>query len=132
MKRLSVIIALILGLCIHSHAQASDVFIPIAKYMAAADAESLSAWFAPSLEITIPNSIPADCSKAQAKQIMKAFFKTYTPTDFKISHQAGRGTLRHALAQMKTSEEAFIVTIFVSLDQKRGYQIQQLRIERIE
>lgn len=123
---------MILAFALHCNAQSNDVFIPIAKYMAAGDAESLSAWFAPSLEVTIMNSIPSDCSKAQAKQIMRAFFRNYTPTDVTISHQAGKGNLKYAQAQMKTSAEVFIVTIFVSLTSNKGYQIQQLKIERAE
>lgn len=135
MKRLVYIIAAIL--CLSANLQASqtgsnDVFIPIAKYMAAGDAESLSAWFAPSLEMVILNSMPADCSKAQAKQIMKAFFKRYVPSDVTIDHQAGKGNLMYALAKMKTSEEVFTVTIFVSYNTAKGYQIQQLKIERDE
>lgn len=121
-----------MAFALHCNAQSNDVFIPIAKYMAAGDAESLSAWFAPSLEVTIMNSIPSDCSKAQAKQIMRAFFRNYTPTDVTISHQAGKGNLKYAQAQMKTSAEVFIVTIFVSLTSNKGYQIQQLKIERSE
>lgn len=132
MKRLSAILIVILAAILPGRAQSNDVLIPIAKYMAMGDAESLSAWFAPSLEIVMPNTFPSDCSTAQAKQIMKAFFKSYTPTDFTITHQAGQGNLKYALGQMKTSEEAFIVTIFVSYTSEKGYKIQQLKIERAD
>ncbi len=133
MKHLSVtalIFAFIICPPLQAAGQSNDVFLPIAKYMALGDAESLSAWFAPSLEIIMPNSMPSECSKSQATQIMKAFFKTYRPEDVTIDHYVSNGNLKYALAKMKTSEEAFIVTIFVSLNSRRGYQIQQLKIER--
>ena len=132
MKRFLATICLFWAMQAGASAQANDVFIPIAKYMATGDAESLSAWFAPSLEISLINTPPAYCSKAQATQIMKAFFKTYSPTDFMVSQQANKGRLKYALAQMKTSEEVFNVIIYVSLTPDRGYLIQQLQIETDE
>ena len=65
--------------------KAYDVFTPIAKYMAQGDAERLSAWFSDNLEITI-FSTSNDSSRSQALQIMKSFFKSYTPRSFDISH----------------------------------------------
>lgn len=132
MKRLFAVISIIFAGLFHSQAQSNDVFVPIAKYMAAADVESLSAWFAPSLEMTVLNALPSDCSKAQAKQVLKAFFKSYKPQKFVINHQAGRGNLKYAIADMKADEDSFMVTIFVSYTSDKGYQIQQLKIERAE
>ena len=51
-----------------------DVFIPISKYIAAGDAESLSAWFADNLEISLLSST-SNSSKSQATQILKFFFE---------------------------------------------------------
>lgn len=110
--------------------QSNDVFLPIAKYIAAADVESLSAWFAPSLELTMLNTIPSDCSKAQARQILRAFFKSYPPDRFTINHQAGRGTLKYAIGRLESGENHFSVTIFISYKEGKGYQIQQIKIER--
>lgn len=112
-------------------AQSYDVFVPIAKYFAAADEQSLSAWFAPSLEISIFG--PAtDASKAQARQILKSFFKNYPPRSFNITHQAGRETLKYAVGELSANGEHFLVTIFVSMPRSGGtFQIQQLKIDRI-
>ena len=68
---------------------AGDVFTPIAKYIENGDAESLSAWFSDNLEVAI-FAKTNDASRNQAKQIMKSFFKTYTPRSFRLSHKAGR------------------------------------------
>ena len=120
------------GLCFSSAAQNSsyDVFIPIAKYMRKGDAERLSAWFADNLEITIL-STTNDSSRNQARQIMKAFFNTYTPRSFTIDHKAGRSNMKYALGLLSAGGENFIVTIFVSC-KENTYKIQQLKIERIE
>lgn len=130
MKRISAVIALVFACFSGIRAQSNDVFVPIAKYIAAADVESLSAWFAPSLEVSMLNGMPNDCSKTQAKQILKAFFKSYEPESFIIDHQAGRGTLKYALGRMKAGNDVFVVTIFVSYKDKTGYQIQQLKVEK--
>lgn len=120
------------GLCFSSAAQnrSYDVFIPIAKYMRKGDAERLSAWFADNLEITIL-STTNDSSRNQARQIMKAFFNTYTPRSFTIDHKAGRSNMKYALGLLSAGGENFIVTIFVSC-KENTYKIQQLKIERIE
>lgn len=107
-----------------------DVFIPIAKYIRAGDAEKLSAWFADNLEITI-FSETNDSSRKQAKQIMKNFFDRYTPRSFEITHKAGQGKVKYAIGLLNAGGETFAVTIFVSL-KGSSYRIQQLRIVKTE
>lgn len=107
-----------------------DVFIPIGKYIAAGDAESLSAWFASTLEVSVLG-VSSDCSKIQAKQIMKAFFKSYAPRSFNINHQAGRENQKYALGDLSAGGEHFIVTIFVSCPSGGSFSIQQLKIDRM-
>lgn len=105
-----------------------DVFIPISKYIAAGNAEALSAWFADNLEIAVLARESA-ASRAQAKQIVKSFFDNYTPRSFDINHTAGRANMKYALGILKAGGETFNVTIFLSCKGKR-YRIQQLKIER--
>ncbi len=104
------------------------MFVPITKYMACGDTESLSAWFADNLEITILSSTN-DSSKSQAKQILKSFFSTYTPRDFQILHKAGRANLKYAVGSLNAGGEIFVVTIFVS-SKEDAYKIQQMKIVR--
>ena len=106
-----------------------DVFVPIGKYIAQGDANSLSAWFAENLEVSIISST-RNCSKSQARQIVKTFFETYTPRSFDISHRASRSNMKYALGQLSAGGEVFIVTIFVSSKADGTYQIQQLKIDR--
>ena len=103
---------------------------PIAKYLAKGDADRLSAWFSDNLEVTI-FATSNDSSRNQARQIMKSFFKSYTPRSFEISHKAGRSNMKYALGTLNAGGEMFLVTIFVNY--KDGdYKIQQLKIERID
>ena len=107
-----------------------DVFNPIAKYIALGDAEKLSAWFSDNLEVSIfSNSNDSSCS--QARQIMKSFFKSYTPRSFEINHKAGRSNMKYALGTLNAGGELFTVTIFVSYKDS-DYRIQHLKIERID
>lgn len=109
---------------VHRH----DVLVPISKYMSKGDAERLAAWFDDNLEISIfSNSCAA--SKAQATHILRHFFKEHNPHSFRVTHSAERRNMKHALGQLKTSSESFIVTIFVSSEDD-NYKIQQLKIER--
>ena len=110
--------------------KAYDVFTPIAKYMAQGDAERLSAWFSDNLEVTI-FSTSNDSSRSQALQILKSFFKSYTPRSFDISHRAGRSNMKYALGTLNAGGEMFLVTIFVNL-KNEGYRIQQIKIERLD
>ncbi len=107
-----------------------DVFTPIAKYLAQGDADRLSAWFSDNLEITI-FSTSNDSSRNQARQIIKSFFKSYTPRAFEISHKAGRANMKYALGTLNAGGEMFLVTIFVNL-RGEAYKIQHLKIERID
>lgn len=107
-----------------------DVFNPIAKYLSTGEAEKLSAWFSDNLEVTI-FSDSNESSRNQAKQIMKSFFKSYTPRSFDINHKAGRANMKYALGTLNAGGELFTVTIFVNYHNS-DYKIQHLKIERME
>ena len=117
--------------CIDMSAQDSsyDVFNPISKYLACGDAEKLSAWFSDNLEVTI-FADSNDSSRNQARQIMKSFFRSYTPRSFEITHKAGRSNKKYALGTLNAGGEMFVVTIFVNY-KDQDYKIQHLKIERM-
>ena len=93
------------------------------------DADKLSAWFSDNLEVTI-FSDSNDSSRNQACQIMKSFFRSYTPRSFEITHRAGRSNMKYALGTLNAGGEMFMVTIFVGYNDK-AYKIQPLKIERL-
>ncbi len=109
---------------------AYDVFNPIAKYIATGDADKLSAWFAENLEVSI-FSDSNDSSRKQAVQIVKSFFKSYTPRSFEITHKAGRSNMKYALGKLNAGGETFVVTIFVGYE-RNSYKIQHIKIERLD
>lgn len=124
------VIFLVTGVKASSQDTSYDVFNPIAKYLAMGDAEKLSAWFSDNLEVSIfSNSNDSSCN--QARQIMKSFFKSYTPRSFEINHKAGRSNMKYALGTLNAGGELFTVTIFVSYKDS-AYRIQHLKIERID
>ena len=134
--RLKVLAALataaLIFLCGKASAQerGDEVFTPISKYLGQGDSEKLSAWFSDNLEITIFSST-SDCSRNQACQLLKSFFKTYTPRSFEIVHKAGRTNMKYALGTLTAGGEHFMVTIFVGY-KDTSYKIQHLKIERMD
>ena len=122
-------VALMSGLTASAQDNGYDVFNPISKYMAMGDAEKLSAWFSDNLEVTI-FSDTNDSSRNQARQIVKSFFRSYTPRSFEITHKAGRSNMKYALGTLNAGGEMFLVTIFVGYD-NTAYKIQHLKIERM-
>ena len=129
-SRIILAAAMLLPVTVAAQDKSYDVFTPIAKYMALGDADRLSAWFADNLEVTI-FSTSNDSSSNQARQIMKSFFKSYTPRSFEISHKAGRSNMKYALGTLNAGGEMFLVTIFVNF-KDNGYKIQQIKIERLD
>ena len=133
MQRLLIIAAVLLPMlfCGRLSAQPAefDVFIPISKYMAQGNADKLSAWFDDNLEISVVSSSGSSASRAQARQIVKTFFESYTPRSFDISHTAAKDNMKYALGTLKAGGESFSVTIFVS-NKGRFFKIQQLKIEQ--
>lgn len=124
------VMALMSCLSLHAREQGYDVFKPIAKYMSQGDADRLSAWFSDNLEVTI-FATSNDASRNQARQIMKSFFKAFTPRSFEISHQAGRSNMKYALGTLNAGGEMFLVTLFVNF-KGETYRIQQIKIERLD
>lgn len=108
------------------------IFNPISKYIQSGDAESLSAWFADNLEITVLGNT-SDCSKSQARQIMKSFFKTRRPDNFSIEHIASREEMKSALGILRCGADAYSVTIFVSCKgHGRSFLVHQMKIDALQ
>lgn len=134
MKKLLKIImisaCLLAGGSLYGQNASFDVFKPISKYLALGDVESLSAWMADNLEITIFSNT-TDASKRQAKQILQSFFDSYSPRSFVINHTADKGNMKYALGTLKAGGEDFGLTLFVNYSDDR-YTIQQLKISRLQ
>ena len=125
-----VILSLSVLLCGRTSAQPEgyDVFVPISKYIIQANSDALATWFADNLEISVLSN-STNASRAQAKQIMKTFFETYTPRSFEITHTASRANMKYVLGNLNAGGENFLVTIFVS-NKDGSYKIRQFKVER--
>ena len=106
----------------------SDVFVPISKYLEAGNAKNLSAWFSENIELVMFGE-RSNCSRNQAKQILKRFFMDYTPREFDIVHKSGVYPMVYAIGELEGGGYKFRVTIFVKTTE-RGNYIQQLSIEK--
>ena len=111
-----------------SQGTSQDVFTPIGKYFQAGDYNSLSAWFAENLELDLLGS-NTNCSRNQARRIMKDFFADYTPNSFEIVHKSGKTPMRYAIGVLQAGGETFQVTLYVRTGEGKS-AIQQLKIER--
>ena len=106
------------------------VFNSITKYLAAGDAASLSSWFADNLDVTII-STQRNCSKSQARQILRTFFSAYTPRSFEVTHKASEANKKYLIGVLNAGGELFQVTIYATSPSSGGtYKIQQLAISR--
>lgn len=120
-----------LAATVPANAQTStdDVFVPLSKYISQGNTEALSAWFDDNLEVTIL-SHGGMSSKAQAKQIIKSFFRTHTPESFEVNHTAGRSNMKYILANLQAGGESYHVILFLN-SQSGTYRIQQIKIDKI-
>ena len=106
------------------------VFNSITKYLAAGDAASLSSWFADNLDVTIISS-PRNCSRNQARQILRTFFSAYTPRSFEVTHKASEANKKYLIGVLNAGGELFQVTIYATSPSSGGtYKIQHLAISR--
>lgn len=103
-----------------------SVFSPIEKYIKSGDVDCLSAWFADNLRISIVGRV-SDCSKKQARQILKDFFRENAPRSFKIVHKSGTYPMQCAVGDFSSGGSNYTITIMVKTNDK-GTFIEQIII----
>lgn len=106
----------------------NSVFIPISKYLERGSVDCLSAWFANKLEIDIMGST-SQCSRNQARQIIRNFFTEYTPRNFEIVYKSGTYPMEYAVGTLDSGGNKFRVTILVKI-QESGNYIELLKFEK--
>lgn len=109
--------------------QGPDELSSIARYLGNGDVDKLSAWFSASIEIVVLGESNI-CSRSQAKQILKAFYESYTPNSFEVTHKAAHGNVKYAVGSLKAGGTLFTVTLFLCL-KETCYDIHQLKIEKL-
>lgn len=106
-----------------------SVFSSITKYLAAGDVVSLSSWFADNLDVTVL-STSRNCSKKQAREILRSFFASNTPRSFQVTHRASEANKKYLIGLLNAGGELFQVTIYATSNGQDTYRIQQLSISR--
>ena len=99
----------------------------IVEGLKSGDSKMVASHFNETIEMTILER-ESVCSKAQGEQILKEFFTRNKPSDFKITHQGGEGSV-YAIGQMSTSTGNFRV-YFLLKPKGNTPLISQLRIEK--
>jgi len=116
-----------------SYTQSPDgdfaVFNSITKYLAQGDAAALSSWFADNLDVTVISS-SRNCSRNQARQILRTFFSANTPRSFQPTHKASESNKKYMIGVLNAGGELFEVTIYATSSGGDTYKIQQLSITR--
>jgi len=83
----------------------------LAEAIRKGDAARMSTYFHQSLELTILEK-DYEVSKNQATRIMENFFKTHTPTEFKVSFDGTKEQSKYAIGTLKTKDGTFRVNMF--------------------
>jgi len=133
MKQTLAILLTVAALLTGGAARAQDgefaVFASITKYLTAGDAASLSTWFADNLDVTVISS-SRNCSRNQARQILRTFFDSYTPRSFEVTHKASEANKKYLIGTLNAGGELFLVTIYATSSGGETYRVQQLNISR--
>jgi len=125
---LSFLFALLSIGAIQAQDQSQDVFTPISKYIQAGDYEKLSAWFSDNLELDILGAIN-NCTRNQAKLIMKNFFTNHTPKSFRIIHKSGKSPMKYAVGKLNAGGENFRIILYVKNTDDVS-SIEQIKVEK--
>ena len=105
-----------------------DVFTPISKYIGEGDYESLSVWFADNLELEVLGAV-SNCTRSQAKLIMKDFFTRFTPKSFSIIHKSGKSPMKYAIGVLSAGGENFRIILYVKTTERTSF-IEQVKVDR--
>ena len=124
----SLLVLAIVGSSRSTQDGSQDVFTPISKYLQSGDYDKLSAWFADNLELDMLGAVN-NCTRNQAKLIMKNFFSQYTPKKFTIIHKSGKAPMKYAVGSLNAGGERFRVILYVKTSDTSSH-IEQLKVER--
>jgi hypothetical protein len=114
---------------IHTHVIfGQNIGVDIVKSFKTGDADLLSKHFNVRVNLNILNK-EYDPSQAQAKEILREFFRTYPPLDFKIKFESEKKDSRFIIGTLSTSSGTYRVNLFFrNIDGKD--LIHLLRIEK--
>lgn len=127
-KKITFLLFFISGLAFTSYSQNSQIPEEIILSLENGNAKVLSDYFNQNVELVVLDNDNV-YSKAQAKQIVGNFFKSFLPESFSIIHEGGKEGAKYVIGNLKTSKGTFRVYFLLKKNEGKDY-IHQLRIEK--
>ena len=107
-KKITFLLFFISGLAFISFSQNTQIPEEIILSLENGNAKVLSDYFNQNVELVVLDNDNV-YSKAQAKQIVGNFFKSFLPESFSIIHEGGKEGAKYVIGNLKTSNGTFRV-----------------------
>lgn len=108
----------------------NDIYTSVSNSIKKGEAKGLSAHFSSNVDLTILDKEDV-YSKAQAEQILLAFFNKNKPVDFKILHKGvSKEGAKYAIGNLKTTNGLTYRTYFFIKTQMGTEIVHELRFEK--
>lgn len=127
-KKITLIIFIISGLVSGSLISNGQVPNEIILSLKNGNSKVLAGYFNQNVELVVMDNDNV-YSKAQAKQIVNNFFKSFIPEEFSILHEGGKEGAKYVIGNLVTSKGNFRVYFLLKKNSGKDY-IHQLRIEK--
>jgi len=127
-KKISFILFLVSVLAFSSFSENTQIPEEILLSLETGNAKVLSDYFNQNVELVVLDKDNV-YSKAQAKQIVGNFFKSFSPETFSIIHEGGKEGAKYVIGNLKTTNGSFRVYFLLKKNTGKDY-IHQLRIEK--
>ena len=129
MKKIKYIFILLIFSSLSISAQ-NDIYTSVTNAIKKGDAKALSSHFSTNVDLTILTEDDI-YSKAQAEQILIAFFTNNKPLDFSIIHQGvSKEGAKYAIGKLTTSTGSSFRTYFFIKSQMGSDTVHELRFEK--
>ncbi|MDR2814821.1 MAG: DUF4783 domain-containing protein [Prevotellaceae bacterium] len=106
----------------------ADVFREVSGYLKSGDVDKLATHFASTVELRIL-ATEKTCSGKQSSTIVKEFFLQHKPVDYVTLHVGSKASKHYSIGMLTTANGRFRVIVFLLIDERDSYTIQQLCID---
>lgn len=127
-KKISFVLFFVSGFLFSSLNSSAQIPDEIILSLQTGNAKVLSGYFNDNVELVVLDNDNV-YSKAQAKQVVSNFFKSFTPESFNVIHQGGKEGSKYVIGNLKTNNGNFRVYFLLKNSNGKDY-IHQLRIEK--
>ena len=127
-KKISFVLFFVSGFLFSSLNSSAQIPDEIILSLQTGNAKVLSKYFNDNVELVVLDNDNV-YSKAQAKQIVSNFFKSFTPESFNVIHQGGKEGSKYVIGNLKTNNGNFRIYFLLKNSNGKDY-IHQLIIEK--